>query len=674
MGRLFARGGLALSLALLLLTAAAAAPSASAQTAPTVSLRLLAESTWTGPTRPLVLSFSATNGSTVAVGTLSVVLSIWAPARSRSLYDLSLKEDATTVLLSLPFPLSGTLLPGQTRTFSLRQRLDLLGASDNALYPVKVQLLSADTPVATLRTPMIFLIEPPKVPLNLTWTWVLSDPLQLEPDGSFGPGPIEQDIAPGGRLDVMANALASLRTAAVDVVTSSVLVEELRRMTAGYRIVDDTGTARTVAPGTGGAADAQRLLNTLSRIVARPQTELVATALGDPSEPALIRAGLSADIPTLVAEGSSAVAAALHAQPVGSVVRPTSSALNGPSLIRLVQRGVDTALLDANFVPTPPGLREAASPVVRLSSGSTELTGILPDAGVAAVASTYQADPVLDAHVTLGALAATWLELPGTAGRGAAILFPEQPALPAAFFGPFAALVGGSPWLTPVAATGLAALVGTPGLQPVPNRLGTIFPTDYITRLKDARLRWGHFADTAVGAKQLSETLDQRLLLAESATFMTATASGDRYVSSVLDAVNAAYSAIRISTTQVTLTSRSGVLPLTLTNGTGYAVDVVLRFVADRRLEFEGGNPYRVLLTGSSRTLTFRVRAETTGRFPITVDLETPAHGTPPDTIAQTVMVVRSTAYNKVALVVTIGAALFLAAWWGRRFLPRKSH
>src|SRR5262249_47313203 len=149
MGRLFARGALALSLPLLLLSVAPTMPSAEAQTAPTVMLRLLSETSWTGPTRPLVLSFSATNQSTVAVGTLSVVLSIWAPARSRSVYDLSLKEDATTVLLSQPFPQSGVLLPGQTRTFSLRQRLDLLNASDNALYPVKVQLLSADVPVAT---------------------------------------------------------------------------------------------------------------------------------------------------------------------------------------------------------------------------------------------------------------------------------------------------------------------------------------------------------------------------------------------------------------------------------------------------------------------------------------------------------------------------------------------
>ena len=368
MGRIVARGGLALCIALLLLTAAPVIPSTQGQTAPAVTLRLLAESIWTGPTRPLVLAFSATNESTTAIGTLSVVLSIWAPTRSRSAYELSLKEDATALLLSQPFPQSGSLLPGQTRRFTLRQHLDLLHATDNALYPIKAQLLSADVPVATLRTPMIFLIEIPQVPLNLTWTWVLSDPMQLEPDGSFGPGPIELDIAPGGRLDLMTRALEGLRTDAVDVVVSSVLVEELRRMTTGYRIVDASGAARTVAPGTGGAADAERILGALGRIAARPQTELVATPLGDPSEPALIRAGLSADIPTLAAEGSSVIAAALHARPIEHLVRPLASALNGPSLVRLVRSGMDTVLLDANFMPSPPGLHETASPIVRLAS------------------------------------------------------------------------------------------------------------------------------------------------------------------------------------------------------------------------------------------------------------------------------------------------------------------
>jgi hypothetical protein len=338
---------------------------------------------------------------------------------------------------------------------------------------------------------------------------------------------------------------------------------------------------------------------------------------------------------------------------------------------RLTQDGIGTVLLDSNFVTPPPGVREAASPVARFVSGSHELDGVLPDPGVAAVASEYQADPVLDAHASLGELAAIWLELPGTPGRGAAILFPEGPSLPPAFFGGFAQLVVGSPWLAAVPATDLAAVVGTPEPQPVPVRTGSVFPLDYVLRLKEAKSRLNHFAEAAVGAKPLVDRLHQRLLMAESATFISSTARGDRFVDSTLGAIRATYSSIQIATTQVTLTSRSGVLPITIKNATGYSVRVVLRFVSDRRLQFESGETYRLLLTGPSKTLTFRVRAETTGRFPIKVDVETPAIGTAADTIAQTVMIVRSTAYNKVALFVTIGAALFLAAWWGRRFLPR---
>jgi hypothetical protein len=51
----------------------------------------------------------------------------------------------------------------------------------------------------------------------------------------------------------------------------------------------------------------------------------------------------------------------------------------------------------------------------------------------------------------------------------------------------------------------------------------------------------------------------------------------------------------------------------------------------------------------------------------VAIEVQTPAG----DPIASSSIVVRSTAYNRVALVLTIGAAVFLAMWWGRRFLPR---
>src|SRR2546422_542297 len=81
--------------------------------------------------------------------------------------------------------------PGQAQAFITRHEpLDLLvRRNETVIYPLRVELHSLDVPIGELRTPLIFLSERPKVPLNLAWTWVLSDPLQYGPDGTFGPGP-----------------------------------------------------------------------------------------------------------------------------------------------------------------------------------------------------------------------------------------------------------------------------------------------------------------------------------------------------------------------------------------------------------------------------------------------------------------------------------------------------
>jgi hypothetical protein len=116
----------------------------------------------------------------------------------------------------------------------------------------------------------------------------------------------------------------------------------------------------------------------------------------------------------------------------------------------------------------------------------------------------------------------------------------------------------------------------------------------------------------------------------------------------------------------ITLTSSRGLIPVTLHNQAGYPVrlEITLR---SSRLEFLGGGSQDVTLSRPSQRFDFPVRAQATGRFPVDVELRTP-DGT---RIATSSIVVRSTAYNRVALVVTIGAALFLALLWGRRFLSR---
>jgi hypothetical protein len=85
------------------------------------------------------------------------------------------------------------------------------------------------------------------------------------------------------------------------------------------------------------------------------------------------------------------------------------------------------------------------------------------------------------------------------------------------------------------------------------------------------------------------------------------------------------------------------------------------------RLRFVRGSSQEIELTDAGQTLTFQVQAQTTGRFPVQVRIETRDGYV----LSEGELVVRSTAYNRIALIITIGAALFLLGRWARRFLPR---
>jgi hypothetical protein len=67
--------------------------------------------------------------------------------------------------------------------------------------------------------------------------------------------------------------------------------------------------------------------------------------------------------------------------------------------------------------------------------------------------------------------------------------------------------------------------------------------------------------------------------------------------------------------------------------------------------------------------LFFDVDLKTNGRFPVQVQVESPSGRV----IGQSTLIVRSTGFNRIALIITIGAALVLLLAWARRFLPRRT-
>jgi hypothetical protein len=650
-------------------------PRAFGQAAPAVTMRLVSQSPWNDANRPLELTFEAINESDATLESLKVVVIIHAPARSRSLYELSLTEDATSVLAAYPYPQEGPLEPGVSRSFEVELPLDVLQAlGESVIYPLRVQLTSADTPVGTIRSPLIFLSERPQVPLNIAWTWVLSAPIEHRPDGVFLSGSLEGDIAPGGRLEGLVGALEQAGRRRLNLVMSWALADQLERMAGGYRIMDPGGRIRTVDEGVDGSADATQLLSRLRDIAERPGVELVASPFGDPRLPSLVRAGLGNDMPVLFERGRRTAEAVLRRTPVTEVVRPPFSQLDALSLANLGEIGATTLVLDDGFIPAPEEPLAFSPPaVIRVTSSSGSMAAVVPDPQVPAIAASLQSDPVLAAHAALGELAATWLELPGTPRRGAAVLFPENPRLPVSLLQRFAELVRRSPWLRPAKVSQFVKLVPEqPEPQPLPNRNYRGIGRDYLDRLLRAKSSLARFGRTAVDAKRLTERLRERLLLAEGGTFVAEPLLGQSFIDSVEDEIGRVYAGVTIDTIRLTLPSQRGTIPITFSNQSGFRMNVMLRFSTDRRLQFVDGTSHRITLPTSTRTLTFAVRAQTTGQIPFTIRVVTAGPSAAGDTIAEATMVIRSTAYNRVALVLTIGAALFLLLWWGRRFLPRR--
>jgi hypothetical protein len=111
----------------------------------------------------------------------------------------------------------------------------------------------------------------------------------------------------------------------------------------------------------------------------------------------------------------------------------------------------------------------------------------------------------------------------------------------------------------------------------------------------------------------------------------------------------------------ITLTSRSGEVPLTFRNDTGRPVRVRVSLASDK-LAFPQGSVQDVDLPSRSTTLRVSVRARTSGTFPLRVTVTSIDGGL---AISDTRFRIRSTAVSAVGIALMVGAGVFLAAWWG---------
>ena len=675
------RALVAAAVGVLLAVAAAAGPALGQEEGPALAALVLRRQTpWVTVEQPrLDVEVRATNLGRETLEDLSLGIALWGPVRSRSAYLTSLSSDPLGVLplLAVTRPQEGALAPGASRTFRFRLDLSFLASlsSQSLVYPLRVELRSRGIPVAVLRTPVIHLVARPELPLSLSWWWELHEPIRYGPDGRFSSRELEEAVGPGGWLTAAVDALRLLalgrRTTPVDLVVSPTLLMQLQRMRAGYVVVEG-GELRSTDEGEDGAARAAALLEELRAIAGSEDVELLAYPFSAPLLPAMLGGGLARDLPAQLARGRSVVEALLGAEPSPSVFRPPAGALDQPALEFLVRQGVRVVLAEPGSAPRPRHPLGFAPPATeRLDAAPWgTVAAILPDPELQTRLSpaALAADPVLGAQQVLGELAAIWLEQPAEP-RAVALSLPA--GLPPAFARPFAYRIARAPFLRPRTAGEIALLHPPTSEEPVRLRpTATVgFTRTYVEQLKRARRMLEDYRSMLVEESPLPAALATRLLVAEGGQFVGNELAGLAFVDAVRSRLEEEFRKIRPETAPLfTLTTRSGTIPIRLTNATGRPVRVVVALVSGR-IRLAGAQARAVELTRPEQTLEFRVELRTTGLFPVRVVVRTPSGRH----VGEATFSVRSTAYNRVALILTLGAALVLLALWGRRFLPRRS-
>ena len=619
-----------------------------------VGLTLASQSPWVTPGENFQLRFGLTTATTS--GTITATVYGAVPNRSEFVRTLADKIDEVPVGASLSAPIS-TLIPDAAGARAIaigvqdptkqrdRSRLIL---PRSGVYPVRLQYQPDDRSApSVLVTHLLYLSGPVTGNrLNVAWIVPVSVPASPGADGSTTVTLDESD-----RLAELASALDNNRDLPV--------------------VLKPTPDTLAALASTDRAPD-RLTLSSLAHPV--PQRQVVASTYAPVSLPALLGTGLSGEATTQLTRGSDVLASTLNIRTDGRtwvedgpIDETTASFLRGAQVDRLV-------VADASLSPNPLPVT-LAQPFDLAVRPATHIRTVAADPGLAA--HFLDADPVLAAHQLLADLTVLYLDRPGLT-RGVVVETPQLWTPDARFLQSFIDGLTTSPLLAAVNLDTLFSSVAPATSRGAP-LVRTFVPDPQVGRdlaalpaegLRAARRRLDAFGSALSADNPLYVQLDHALLVAESSDF-TDFRQHQAQIDRVNRAITAQLSLIELpSARTITLTAHTGRLPVTILSGADYPLRVVLRVESDK-LSFPGRSTNGAVtqtldLHRGNNLVDFTVRARTAGSFPLHITLLSPDQGL---TLAARTFTIQSTALAGVGLVLSAGAALFLAVWWGRHAL-----
>jgi Family of unknown function (DUF6049) len=663
----------------LVATPVAAAPAQ--EPAPALEVVLVGISPVVTPKQPLRYQVAVRNRGQVAARDLRVQALLGQPVATRSELAGLLAVPGGPTVGQQPVddfrPEVAQVAAGAAERLQRRQ-VDLpRGLADQragVVLPLAIEVQASGLAPARLTTFVVDLPEGARQPLRAALLVPFHEPTHRNPTGDFVDDRLAGLLAPGGSLGAMAAELTRRGAPRATIVADALLVEDATAMVGGWRLRQ--GSKRTtVPPGDQRSRHADQFLQHLK--AAARDNPPAALPYADADLPALIRAGGGARGERPVRVGRDLLENGLGTAPDKALAWPVDGAIDGAVLQTLDQTGGGVVVLDPRHLPAP-STGVTHNPTVDLGGGPQPQRALVGDA----VLSTALTDPRAAAAPAewaqriLAETAVAWLERPNSSEPRGILLAPPHGWRPAPAF--FRAVVRGlaaAPWLRLQPASTLAADVPQ-GPAEAERRLATVtaadlaagLPRSYLRGVEQARAELASFR-RAVGNdfRPAADSYDRNLLIAESSAWRptAARARGRSFVRAVGQGIRGVYRRIQVGTTPVTLTARRGIIPITVTNDSDERVTVVLRLTSPK-VDLPAASEPFVLEPRRRTTQLLQVGTRATGTFPIRVEVLTPDGEMP---IARGEIRLISTAFNRVALALTGGAAGVLLVWWrlGRR-------
>jgi hypothetical protein len=667
---------------------AGATVAAAQQVAPSLEVTLANVSPVVSPTLPLDYRVRVRNRGQGPVTNLVVTARLGEPVDTRSELTGLLATPGAVVgtrQLDRFQPAVATIAPGTSERLERRRVTLPPGLADQragVVLPlsVEVEASGAAGPVrANLTTFVVDLPARASQPLRAALLVPVREPTHRNPAGDFVDDKLAELLAPTGSLGAVAAELARAGAPEVTMVVDAMLVEDATAMVGGWRL-RQAGKRATVPPGDPRSGHADRFLQSLK--AAASGHPPAAFAYGNADLPALVRRGSGERAEAAVRVGRDQLRDGLGTAPDESLAWPVDGAVDGALLQTLEQTRSDVVVLDPRHLPAPP-TTATQNATVDLGAGPDPQRALIADAELSAALADPRAAsaPVEWAQRILAETAVAWLERPNSADPRGVLLAPPQSWRPTGTF--FRSLVrglGAAPWLHLQQAATLADDVAQ-GPEEGERRLATVtaadiaagLPSAYLTRVDQTRsqlLSFRRAVGNDFGPATGSFSFEQDLLIAESSDWRPANirGRGRGFVRAVTQGIDGVYRRIEVGTTPVTLTARRGKIPVTVANTSRERVTVVLRLTSPKVDLPAASDPF-VLEPGRRTTQLLQVGTRATGTFPIQVEVLTPDRRA---AIAGGEIRLSSTAFNRVALALTGGAAGVLLLWWrfGRRRRP----